>query len=340
MELNNPVCTIQLRNIVYIHNQLVKYGEKIFVKGFRSENVIDESESDGQSADAVSAAQSEEQEDADDAGSESSELPDMDPVKMIMEQFGNQYIILRVYGKTFIEQTVLNKSINLLIRTRIFENFNELARCKDCHAVVHEGLIPAQRFKEGLNMKIWRCGNPECAFLNKVEMSLQCKKCNMPRPPKTVPPDLMFPLYVPLNPMTKINRQVTIMERLLYIVPLLEDSDDPNERLEVRLKKIKTRERKKDVNDLEKINAIDDFLGMREDYLNSKGVTSGNNSTEMHENNAKKVRMIEDEFYESLCERIQQNMERRLAHQNMLDRNNGMIRELKERAKHVALKQK
>ena len=64
----------------------------------------------------------------------------------------------------------------------------------------------------------------------------------MPRPPKMVPHDLMFPLYVPLNPMKEINRQVTIMERLLSVVPLL----DENEKLEVRLKKIKTRERKKD----------------------------------------------------------------------------------------------
>ena len=56
MELNNAVCTIQLRNIVYIHNQLVRYGDKIFVKGFRSENVIDQSESVRQSADAMSAA--------------------------------------------------------------------------------------------------------------------------------------------------------------------------------------------------------------------------------------------------------------------------------------------
>lgn len=35
METKNPHCTIQLRNIVYIHNQLVKYGaEHIYVKGW------------------------------------------------------------------------------------------------------------------------------------------------------------------------------------------------------------------------------------------------------------------------------------------------------------------
>ena len=29
MELTNPICTVQLRNIVYVHNQLVKYGPLI-----------------------------------------------------------------------------------------------------------------------------------------------------------------------------------------------------------------------------------------------------------------------------------------------------------------------
>ena len=29
IELTNPVCTVQLRNIVYIHNQLIKYGHHI-----------------------------------------------------------------------------------------------------------------------------------------------------------------------------------------------------------------------------------------------------------------------------------------------------------------------
>lgn len=29
MELTNPICTIQLRNIVYVHNQLVRYGHFI-----------------------------------------------------------------------------------------------------------------------------------------------------------------------------------------------------------------------------------------------------------------------------------------------------------------------
>lgn len=42
MEPVNPICTVQLRNIVYVHNQLVSYGEKhIYVKGFEeNRNVL------------------------------------------------------------------------------------------------------------------------------------------------------------------------------------------------------------------------------------------------------------------------------------------------------------
>ena len=66
----------------------------------------------------------------------------MDPIKMIMSQLGNQYIILKVYEKEYISQKTLDKSMNLLIRTRIFENFSEIAKCSGCNAVVYEGLIP------------------------------------------------------------------------------------------------------------------------------------------------------------------------------------------------------
>lgn len=41
MEINNPSCTVQLRNIVYVHNQLVKYGENnVYIKGFESDDVF------------------------------------------------------------------------------------------------------------------------------------------------------------------------------------------------------------------------------------------------------------------------------------------------------------
>jgi len=58
-----------------------------------------------------------------------------------------------VLSNIFISQDTLHKSINLLIRTRIFENYSEIIRCADCCAVVYQGLIPKQRFNEGLNMK-------------------------------------------------------------------------------------------------------------------------------------------------------------------------------------------
>ena len=41
LEISNQYCTVQLRNVVYIHNQLVSYGEKIYVRGFESDNVLD-----------------------------------------------------------------------------------------------------------------------------------------------------------------------------------------------------------------------------------------------------------------------------------------------------------
>lgn len=34
LETKNCISTIQLRNIIYVHNQLVSYGEKIYIKGF------------------------------------------------------------------------------------------------------------------------------------------------------------------------------------------------------------------------------------------------------------------------------------------------------------------
>jgi len=164
-----------------------------------------------------------------------------------------------------IEQTVLNKSTNLLIRTRIFENFSEIVRCQDCNAVVYEGLIPQQRFEEGLKMKQWQCGNGSCGHLNTVEMSLSCKKCQSPRPAETLPKDLIFPLYQPPNPANARNRRVTTMEKLLQIVPVLEGGVELKDKLEELLKKQKDREQ--DLKDFDKINIIEEFLGMRAKYI-------------------------------------------------------------------------
>ena len=154
-----------------------------------------------------------------------------------------------------------------MIRTRIFENFNEVVRCSDCNAVVYEGLIPRQRFEEGLKMKQWEC---TCKHQNTVEMSLTCKQCSNPRPRSTLPKDLVFPLYVPLDPTKERNRQVSIMEKLLQIVPII----DRNTNLEEKLKEIQEKEMAKEAKnldkDFDKINTIEEFLPMLQKYIQSK----------------------------------------------------------------------
>ena len=172
IELKNPTCTIQLRNIVYIHNQLVKYGaDNIFIKGFQSTNLLDKNGSladtsqlkdnkmeenpPSQGSDEDSDESEEEEESANSDSEGSDDGVEMDPVKMIMEALGNQFIILKVYVKEFITQQTLNKSINFVIRTRIFENYNEIVRCSDCNAITCEGMLPRRRFIEGLKMKQW-----------------------------------------------------------------------------------------------------------------------------------------------------------------------------------------
>lgn len=106
---------------------------------------------------------------------------EMDPCKLVMMELGNQYIILRIQKEEFIPQKTLNFSINMQIRTKIFESYKEFVRCNDCNALVYEGLLPRQRFLEGLNMKQWVCGNPTCKFENTIEISLSCKKCGSAR---------------------------------------------------------------------------------------------------------------------------------------------------------------
>lgn len=193
---------------------------------------------------------------------------------------------------------MLNKSINLLIRTRIFENFNEVVRCSDCNAVVYEGLIPRQRFVEGLKMKQWECPQGDCKHHNTVEMSLTCKRCKNPRPRSTLPKDLVFPLYVPLDPMKESNRQVAIMEKLLQIVPVI----DSNANLEEMLKEIKQKEKEKGTKnldkDFDKINTIEKFLEMRANYIRKKQDIGTDSRQDEKESAAK----FEDEYYASLVE--------------------------------------
>jgi len=88
MEINNPICTVQLRNIVYVHNQLVKYGEKnVYVTGVESESLF----GGAATAQANDMDMPEEEEGVDNGESESSdgEYLETDPIKMIMDQLGN-----------------------------------------------------------------------------------------------------------------------------------------------------------------------------------------------------------------------------------------------------------
>ena len=122
---------------MYVHNQLVKYGEKnVYVTGFESEQVFSPATTTQPNNDMDV---DDDEEGGGDGESESSEGDhrETDPLKMIMDQLGNQFIILRIYDKKYIEQKLLDKSINFLIRTRIFENYNQIARCNDCNAIVY-----------------------------------------------------------------------------------------------------------------------------------------------------------------------------------------------------------
>lgn len=102
MEPVNPICTVQLRNIVYVHNQLVSYGEKhIYVKGFEeNRNVLGGLDASIKSSRAGSS--DDEDQEADDQESVLAEDFEMDPIKIIMKELGDQFIILKVYEKTFI----------------------------------------------------------------------------------------------------------------------------------------------------------------------------------------------------------------------------------------------
>ena len=114
MELQNATCTVQLRNIVYIHNQLANNGEKfIFIKGFEShgkkkDGILDMDDNPASGSDSENSEGS--------AASVGSDDVEMDPLKIIMNGLGNSNIILQVFGKVFISQTTLNKSMNFLIK--------------------------------------------------------------------------------------------------------------------------------------------------------------------------------------------------------------------------------
>jgi len=72
----------------------------------------------------------------------------------------------------------------------------------------------------------WVCSNRMCRYPDNAEMSVACRKCKYPRPLDTVPKDVLFPLYLPLNPAIPTNAAVAKMERLLQIMPMVGAADD------------------------------------------------------------------------------------------------------------------
>jgi len=90
-------------------------------------------------------------------------------------------------------------------------------------------------------------------------MSLACKQCGTARPKNTLPLDIMFPLYVPINVAIELNRFVSVFEKLLNIIPMVEVTSDLSE----ELRAIKLKEKNKTTKDFDKINIIEDFLQVR-----------------------------------------------------------------------------
>lgn len=108
LEQTNQVCQVQIRTIVYVHNQLVKFGRNndvrktniIYLDGFRNKGKSggrDKVEVDGEKV----AEASDEEAGSGGEDSDSDEVYDheMCPLKMIMESLGNQFYILQVIGE-------------------------------------------------------------------------------------------------------------------------------------------------------------------------------------------------------------------------------------------------
>ena len=88
---------------------------------------------------------------------------------------------------------------------------------------------------------------------------MACKQCGTARPKNTLPLDIMFPLYVPINVAIELNRFVSVFEKLLNIIPMVEVTSDLSE----ELRAIKLKEKNKTTKDFDKINIIEDFLQVR-----------------------------------------------------------------------------
>ena len=111
MEIKNPNLTINLRSIVYIHNQLVRYGDLIFCKGFSaSANILGKDNglepNDSAVNETVDGSMNmkggDVPSDSDGDNSDEGDDAEMDPIKTIMTALGMQFIILRVYHAEFI----------------------------------------------------------------------------------------------------------------------------------------------------------------------------------------------------------------------------------------------
>lgn len=116
-------------------------------------------------------------------------------------------------------------------------------------------------------MEEWHC--PNCKYVNSAEISIMCKVCQTPRPRRTLPEDLVFPLYKPVDPMLRWNKDVGKMEAMLEMVPIIRVGiDDVEEHLKTEIKK--EREAASERNDPTEVNltlikTISDFLEMWND---------------------------------------------------------------------------
>ena len=123
-----------------------------------------------------------------------------------------------------------------------------------------------QRIHEGLNMKQWKCANRKCKHFNLEESTLRCKKCQTPRPFKTLPKDLVFPLYLPMNEKIRDNELAMVFSQVLYFVPNVKIQED----FEEVLKQAKTKEKNAKHKDFNKIKMIEDFLVIRDEIIKTE----------------------------------------------------------------------
>lgn len=109
-------------------------------------------------------------------------------------------------------------------------------------------------------MKSWYCADKKCKTFNVEETSIVCNKCHAPRPFNSLPKDLVFPVYLPLNDNIKLNAQAKIFSQLLYVIPTISAKEESFENM---LKLIRKKEKVATNCDFNKIKVIDLFLEHR-----------------------------------------------------------------------------